>query len=70
MPNGHYNHLDTINEVCRSGSIARFIEDHGVSDGIIYALTQKSVPYVPTSSIRGDDSLPETIRDTYAGQAT
>ncbi len=29
--NGHYNHLDTINEVRKCGSIPRFIEDEGQS---------------------------------------
>ena len=28
QPNGHYNHLDVINKVRRSGSIAQFIEDY------------------------------------------
>src|SRR5699024_7522873 len=28
QPNGHYNHLDVINRVRKSGSIAQFIEDY------------------------------------------
>jgi len=69
LPNGHYNHLDTINAVRRSGSIPRFIEDHGISDGIIYALVKYGIPYVLTSSIRDDGPLPEVVHSTYEGQS-
>jgi len=68
MPNGHYNHLDTINAVRKAGSIAAFIEEGNVSDGIMYALTKHSVPYVLTGSIRDDGPLPEVIASAYEGQ--
>ncbi len=68
-PNGHYNHLDTINAVRRSGSIPQFIEDHDVSDGIVYALVRRNIPFVLTSSIRDDGPLPEVIHSAYDGQA-
>ena len=68
QPNGHYNHLDTINEVRRSGSIPQFIKDHKIADGIIYALVKCNVPYVLTSSIRDDGPLPEVIHSAYEGQ--
>lgn len=67
-PNGHYNHLDTINAVRRSGSIPKFIADNGISDGIIYATVKNNVPYVLTSSIRDDGPLPEVIHSAYDGQ--
>ncbi|MDO4798499.1 MAG: hypothetical protein Q4A01_10850 [Coriobacteriales bacterium] len=67
-PNGHYNHLDVINEVRRSGSIPQFIEDHNVTDGIMYSLVKKQVPFVLTGSIRDDGPLPEVVGDSYAGQ--
>ena len=67
-PNGHYNHLDTINAVRRSGSIARFIQDNGISDGIIYSLVKKAIPFVLTGSIRDDGPLPEVIPNVYEGQ--
>lgn len=69
MPNGHYNHLDTINEVRRSGSIAQFIKDHAIDNGIMYSLVTKNVPFVLTSSIRDDGPLPEVIHSAYEGQA-
>ena len=69
QPNGHYNHLDTINEVRRSGSIPQFISDRNISDGIIYAVVTKNIPYVLTGSIRDDGPLPEVIHSAYEGQA-
>ncbi|MBQ9057761.1 MAG: hypothetical protein IJ125_01095 [Atopobiaceae bacterium] len=66
---GHYHHLDVINKVRRSGSIHAFIEEYGISDGIMYALDKKNVPYVLTGSIRDDGPLPEVIGDAYEGQA-
>ena len=69
QPNGHYNHLDTINSVRRSGSIEQFISDHSISDGIVYALVKNNIPYVLTSSIRDDGPLPEVIHSAYEGQA-
>jgi len=65
MPNGHYNHMDTINAVRRSGSIAQFIEDNNIGDGIMYSLVKNSVPYVLAGSIRDDGPLPEVIHSVY-----
>lgn len=69
VPNGHYNHLDVLNEVRRSGSIAQFVEDHSIGDGIMYSLVKKDVPFVLTGSIRDDGPLPEVEGDAYAGQS-
>ncbi len=68
MPNGHYNHLDTINAVRRSGSINQFIKDHDIKDGIMYALDKKEIPFVLASSIRDDGPLPEVIESAYEAQ--
>jgi len=68
MPGGHYNHIDIINEVRRSGSIKQFVEDHDVSDGIMYALVKHDVPFVLAGSIRDDGPLPEVIGDAYDAQ--
>jgi len=69
LANGHYNHLDTINAVRRSGSIPQFISDNNISDGIIHAIVENNIPYVLTSSIRDDGPLPEVIHSAYEGQA-
>ena len=69
QPNGHYNHLDTINAVRRSGSIPQFIKDQNIKDGIVYALVKNNIPYVLASSIRDDGPLPEVIHSAYEGQS-
>ena len=65
MPNGHYNHLDTINKVRRSGSIAQFIEDYHIDNGIMYSVVKNHVPFVLAGSIRDDGPLPEVIGNVY-----
>ena len=67
--NGHYHHLDVINKVRRSGSIHRFVDEHGISDGIMYACVRHDVPFVLAGSIRDDGPLPEVIGDAYAAQS-
>lgn len=67
-PNGHYNHLDVLNQVRRSGSIPNFIEEYKISDGIIYSCVKNQVPFVLTGSIRDDGPMPEVIASAYEGQ--
>jgi lysine-ketoglutarate reductase/saccharopine dehydrogenase-like protein (TIGR00300 family) len=67
-PLGHYNHLDTINEVRRRGSIGKTIKDLNIQNGIIYACENKGIPYVLAGSIRDDGPLPEVISDAYKAQ--
>lgn len=66
--NGHYNHIDTINRVRRSGSIPAFIEDEHISDGIMYSCVKNNVPFVLCGSIRDDGPLPEVYANVYEGQ--
>ena len=68
QPNGHYNHLDDINKVRKSGSIEQFIGDYHIDNGIIYSCVKNKVPFVLTGSIRDDGPLPEVIGDAYTGQ--
>ena len=68
QPGGHYNHMDVINEVRRSGSIRQFIADRRLDDGIMCALERREVPYVLAGSIRDDGPLPEVIGDAYDAQ--
>lgn len=65
---GHYNHLDTINEVKLSGGIENFIKDHNIDNGIMHACVKNNVPFVLTSSIRDDGPLPEVVGNCYDGQ--
>lgn len=68
QPNGHYNHLDVINRVRRSGSIPQFIKDYNIQDGIIYACVKEKVPFVLAGSIRDDGPLPEVYGNAYEAQ--
>ena len=69
MPNGHYNHLDVINLVRRSGSIPQFIEDHQLENGIMCSAVKCGVPFVLAGSIRDDGPLPEVIGNAYEAQS-
>ena len=66
--NGHYNHLDVINKVRRSGSIPNFIADYNIDNGIMHSIVKNDIPYVLAGSIRDDGPLPEVIGDVYAAQ--
>lgn len=68
VPLGHYNHLDTINEVRLHGSIHEFIAREHLADGIMVACDECKVPYVLVGSIRDDGPLPEVYGDVYEGQ--
>ncbi len=67
-PNGHYNHLTTINQVRLHGGIPQFIEKEGIDNGIIYSCEKYGVPYVLAGSIRDDGPLPPVIGNVYEAQ--
>ena len=69
MPNGHYNHLDVLNLVRRSGSIPQFIEDCHIENGIMYSVVKQHIPFVLAGSIRDDGPLPEVVGDVYEAQS-
>ena len=68
QPNGHYNHLETINRVRHHGSIANFIREEKIDNGIIYSCEKCGVPYILGGSIRDDGPLPPVFGDVYAAQ--
>ena len=68
QPNGHYNHLDTINRVRFHGSVKKFIEAEGINNGIIYTCEKMGVPYVLGGSIRDDGPLPPVYGNAYEAQ--
>ncbi len=68
QPNGHYNHLDTINRVKYHGSIHDFIVNEGIDNGIMYSLDKYNVPYVLAGSIRDDGPLPPVLPNVYNAQ--
>ena len=68
VPNGHYNHIDTLNAVRLCGSTAAFVESGKVKDGIIYECVRHNIPYVLVGSVRDDGPLPEVYGNVYEGQ--
>jgi lysine-ketoglutarate reductase/saccharopine dehydrogenase-like protein (TIGR00300 family) len=69
VPDGHYNHLETINRVREAGSIESLVERRNIGDGVMAACVRGKVPYVLAGSIRDDGPLPEVIGDVYKAQA-
>lgn len=67
-PNGHYHHLETINLVCRSGSIPAFLEEYEIKDGIMAACCERRIPTILAGSIRDDGPLPGVIPNVYESQ--
>ena len=68
QPNGHYNHLDTINRIRQHGGISQFLQSEVTENGIIRSCEEYGVPYVLAGSIRDDGPLPEGIGNVYAAQ--
>ena len=68
QPNGHYNHLDTINRVKSCGGIPAFLRDEKIDNGIIYHCEKYHVPYILAGSIRDDGPLPPVYADVYEAQ--
>ncbi len=68
QPNGHYNHLETINRVRHHGSVKAFIREEKIDNGIIYSCEKCDIPYVLGGSIRDDGPLPPVFGDVYAAQ--
>ena len=68
QPNGHYNHLDTINRIRECGSIRAFLVAENLSDGIMAHMEKCHIPYVLAGSIRDDGPLPEVTGNVYEAQ--
>jgi lysine-ketoglutarate reductase/saccharopine dehydrogenase-like protein (TIGR00300 family) len=63
---GHANHLRTINEIRRHGSIAAAVAAGTLTAGVMYECVRAGVPFVLAGSIRDDGPLPDVITDTAA----
>ncbi len=66
--NGHYNHLETINRVRRTGSIERYVAENPSQNGIVAACISRGVPLILAGSIRDDGPLPGVIGNVYEAQ--
>lgn len=67
VPLGHYNHLDLLNEVRRTGSIDEFIAQGNVKDGFMKTLNKLDIPFVLVGSVRDDGPLPEVYHNMSEG---
>lgn len=68
MPNGHYNHIDTINKARNSGSLEKLIQKEKINNGVVYTCIKNKIPLVLAGSIRDDGPMPSVISDVYAAQ--
>ena len=67
---GHGIHMRAINQIRAVGSIAGAVRQGLITNGIMHALVERSVPFVLTGSIRDDGPLPDVITDAVQGQDT
>jgi len=65
---GHKNHLYTISEIMRAGSIRAAVDSGIIKSGIMYECIKNDVPFVLAGSIRDDGPLPDVITDTMEAQ--
>ncbi|MBP2132290.1 lysine-ketoglutarate reductase/saccharopine dehydrogenase-like protein (TIGR00300 family) [Methanomicrobium sp. W14] len=65
---GHKNHITTISEVIRAGSIRKAVECGLIKKGIMYECIKNNVPFVLAGSIRDDGPLPDVITDVMVAQ--
>jgi lysine-ketoglutarate reductase/saccharopine dehydrogenase-like protein (TIGR00300 family) len=63
---GHSNHLRTINEVRRIGSIQAAVESGFLTSGVMYECITHDVPFVLAGSLRDDGPLPDVLTDVVA----
>ncbi len=65
---GHANHLRTINEVRRWGSLANGVESGLLAGGVMYECVRTGTPFVLAGSIRDDGPLPDVVTDMVEAQ--
>lgn len=65
---GHRNHMQSINEVFKYGSIRKMVEKGILKKGIMYECIKNKVPYVLSGSIRDDGPIPDVVTDIVEAQ--
>ena len=68
VPEGHRNHMDTINEVFKAGSIRAMVQSGRLSSGVMYECVRNGVPFALAGSIRDDGPLPDVVTDVAEAQ--
>ena len=66
--NGHYHHLDVLNQAREHATLAEFVAAKNISDSVVAACVRTGTPMVLAGSIRDDGPLPEVLADAYAAQ--
>ena len=61
--NGHYNHLDAINEINKIGSISGAVRELGLNNGVVCSCVKNDIPFVFAGSIRDDGPMAGVIND-------
>jgi lysine-ketoglutarate reductase/saccharopine dehydrogenase-like protein (TIGR00300 family) len=62
------NHIATINQVLKAGSIKELVRTGKLTKGIFYQLIKHDVPFVLAGSIRDDGPIPEVIKCSNEAQ--
>ena len=65
---GHRNHMQSINEVFKAGSIKNMVKKGILNKGIMYECIINDVPFVLSGSIRDDGPLPDVVTDIVEAQ--
>ena len=65
---GHRNHMQSINEVFKAGSIKNMVEQGILNKGVMYECINSNVPFVLSGSIRDDGPLPDVVTDVVEAQ--
>ena len=58
---GHRNHMMAVNEIFKSGSVAKMVKTGKLRSGIIYECVKNNVNFVLAGSIRDDGPAPGVI---------
>jgi lysine-ketoglutarate reductase/saccharopine dehydrogenase-like protein (TIGR00300 family) len=66
--NGHYHHLDVLNQAREHATLAEFVAANNIADSVVAACVRTGTPMVLAGSIRDDGPLPEVLADAYAAQ--
>jgi lysine-ketoglutarate reductase/saccharopine dehydrogenase-like protein (TIGR00300 family) len=68
VPGGHEHHLRAINVIRGVGGIREAVAAGVLTEGLMYTLVTRDVPYVLAGSIRDDGPLPDVITDVVEAQ--
>jgi lysine-ketoglutarate reductase/saccharopine dehydrogenase-like protein (TIGR00300 family) len=68
LSNGHYHHLDVLNQAREHASLTDFVAAKQIESSVVAACIRTGVPMVLAGSIRDDGPLPEVLADAYKAQ--